>query len=82
MRASRSRRKSKGRFIQGAIKRPGALTRKADEAGMSTQQYARKHEHDAGRTGEQARFDLDVLDKVRPGKQRRHGRRSERRSRR
>lgn len=43
-------------FITGAIKRPGALTRKAKAAGLSTGAFARKHEHDKGLTGQQARF--------------------------
>jgi hypothetical protein len=30
------------RFIQQAIKRPGAFTKKAQSAGMSTQAYANK----------------------------------------
>ena len=28
------------KWIQGAIKRPGAFTKKAEEAGMSTSEYA------------------------------------------
>lgn len=50
--------------IKKAIKRPGALTRKAKEAGMSNEEYARKHRHDKGRTGQQARFYF-TLKKVR-----------------
>jgi hypothetical protein len=38
------------------VKRPGAATRKADAEGMSVQEWATKHYHDSGRTGEQARF--------------------------
>ena len=34
--------KSKGNWISGAIKRPGAFSKKAKAAGMSTQAYARK----------------------------------------
>lgn len=48
-------------FIQSAIKRPGALTAKAAAAGMTVDAYARKHQHDPGQTGEQARFYLQVL---------------------
>ena len=33
--------KSKGRWMQGAVKRPGAFTAKAKEAGMGVQEYAR-----------------------------------------
>ena len=48
------------RWIQGVIKRPGALTRKAKAAGMSTMAYARKMRHAAGRTGKQARLALTL----------------------
>lgn len=43
-------------WIKGAIKHPGALTRKADKAGESVGEFARAHEHDSGKTGEQARL--------------------------
>lgn len=52
------------KFIQSAIKHPGALTRKAKKAGEGTQEFAQKHKHDKGQTGRQARFAL-VLNKVR-----------------
>ena len=48
--------RAKKKWIQGAIKRPGALKRKAKRAGMSTSAYATKHAHDKGRTGRQARL--------------------------
>ncbi len=44
------------KFIQGAIKHPGALTKKAESAGKSTQAYAREHEHDSDTTGKQSRL--------------------------
>lgn len=44
------------RWIQGAVKRPGALTRKAKAAGQSVQAYARSHRADPGLTGKQARL--------------------------
>lgn len=55
-------RKSKGgrKWIAGAIKRPGAFTRKAKAAGMTVQAYARKMRHAAGRTGKQARLALTL----------------------
>lgn len=37
-----AKKKSKKKWIQGAIKHKGALTRKAKKAGMSVQAYARK----------------------------------------
>ncbi len=46
------------RWIQGAIKRPGALTRKAKAAGQSPMAFAQAHQHDPGRTGRQARLAL------------------------
>lgn len=55
---------AKKKFIQKAIKRPGALTRKARAAGMSVLEFARRHQHDSGLTGQQARFYLHVLRKV------------------
>lgn len=47
-------------WIQGAIKRPGALRRKAKAAGMSTSAYARRHASDPGRTGKQARLAITL----------------------
>ena len=38
------------------VKRPGALTKKADAAGEGVQEFASEHAHDKGLTGEQARF--------------------------
>lgn len=55
------------KFIASAIKRPGALTAAASAAGMSVQAFARKHQHDTGRTGDEARFYLNVLAKTRRG---------------
>jgi len=59
-RASRSRSSGGGKWIQKAIKRPGALTRKAKAAGMSTMAFARKKRHAAGRLGRQARLALTL----------------------
>ena len=53
--ASRSR-----RWIAGAIKRPGALTRKAKAAGMSTMAFARRHRKSPGRLGRQSRLALTL----------------------
>ena len=44
------------KWIQKAIKHPGALTKKAQSAGMSTSAFAKKHAHDSGTTGKQARL--------------------------
>ena len=50
--------------IKSAIKRPGALTKKAKAAGMSVYQFAVKHQHDNSLTGQQSRFYLKVLRRV------------------
>ncbi len=52
------------KFIQKAIKRPGALTAKAKAAGMSVSEYAAKNAHASGVTGDEARFYNNVLAKV------------------
>lgn len=49
------------KFIQGAIKRPGKLTRRAEKAKMSIYSYAQKHQHDGGLAGDESRFYLNVL---------------------
>jgi len=53
---------SKGgkKWIAGAIKRPGAFTRKAKAAGMTVQAYARKMRKAPGRVGKQARLALTL----------------------
>ena len=38
------------------VKRPGALTAKANAAGESVGTFAREHYHSGGLTGQQARF--------------------------
>ena len=48
------------KWIQGAIKHPGALTRKAKSAGMSTRAFAQSHKHSKGTTGRQARLALTL----------------------
>ena len=47
---------AKKNWIAGAIKHPGALTRKAKAAGESTAAFANKHAKDKGTTGKQARL--------------------------
>lgn len=49
------------KFIQKAIKRPGALTEKAKRAGESINEFAEGHKHDSGTTGQEARFYENVL---------------------
>jgi len=48
------------KWMQKAVKRPGALTAKAKRAGMSVQAYAQEHKHDSGVTGEEARFAINA----------------------
>ena len=55
---------AKKKWIAGAIKHEGALTRKAKAAGMSPMAYARKHLGDPGTTGKQARLAI-TLSKMR-----------------
>lgn len=51
-------------WIKGAIKNPGALTKKATSAGQSPMQFARSHKGDSGTTGKQARLAI-TLSKMR-----------------
>jgi hypothetical protein len=47
-------------WIKGAIKHPGALTKKADAAGMSPMAFARKNKDAGGTTGKQANLALTL----------------------
>jgi len=59
--AKRARSRGAGKkWIAGAIKRPGAFTRKAKAAGMTVQAYARKMRGAPGRLGKQARLALTL----------------------
>lgn len=69
------KKKSKRKFMQRAVKRPGAFRAKAKRAGMSTHAYAEKERHASGRLGKEARLAL-TFEKYRPGKKRKHHRRS------
>lgn len=57
------------KWIQGAIKRPGAFTKKAEAAGKGVQEYAREKADAPGRTGKQARLAL-TLSRLRKKKKR------------
>jgi hypothetical protein len=48
------------KWIQKAIKHPGALTKKAKAAHMGTQAFAKKHAHDSGTTGQQSRLAMTL----------------------
>jgi hypothetical protein len=47
-------------WIKGAIKHPGALTKKAHAAGESPMAFAREHKGSAGKTGQQARLAMTL----------------------
>jgi hypothetical protein len=52
---------SDSKWMQSAVKRPGAFSAKAEKAGMSTQEYARKEAHNPNastRTKRQANLAL------------------------
>ena len=51
-------------WIAGAIKHPGALTRKAKKVGESPMEFAHQHEGSSGTTGRQARLAI-TLSKLR-----------------
>lgn len=46
------------RWMEEAVKRPGALRRRARAAHQAVLAFARRHAHDPGRLGRQARFAL------------------------
>jgi hypothetical protein len=54
--ASRSRKVAKKKWIQGAIKHPGAFKAKAEAAGKTTREFASEHSGDSGKLGDQARL--------------------------
>jgi hypothetical protein len=53
--------KIKRKFIAKAIKRPGALTKRAKSKGKSVAGEAAADEHKSGLAGQQARFYENVL---------------------
>ena len=55
------------KWIAGAIKKPGALTKQAKTAGMSPMAFARKKKGAKGKTGKRARLAI-TLGKLRKGK--------------
>jgi hypothetical protein len=48
------------KWIQKAIKNPGALTRQAKSAGMSVQAFARAHAKSKGTAGKRSRLALTL----------------------
>ena len=51
---------SKRKWIKGAIQHSGALTASANRAGMTPHEFAEKHKHDKGTTGNRARMALTL----------------------
>lgn len=51
---------SDGEWISGAVKHPGAVTRKAQQEGVTVHEWALRHRHDAGKAGQQARLALTL----------------------
>lgn len=50
------------KFIQKATENShGQFRHKAEEAGKSTHEFAKEHEHDSGKTGKQARLALTLM---------------------
>lgn len=47
-------------FIQGAIKHPGALTKKADKAHETPMEFAEANKSASGTTGKQARLAITL----------------------
>ena len=52
---------SEHHWIAGAIKHHGVFRAAAKRAGMSTEAYARKHEHASGVLGHRARLALTLM---------------------
>lgn len=55
------------KWIQGAVKHPGAMTSAAKREGVSNSAYEQQHAHSAGKAGQRARFALNMK-KIRKGK--------------
>lgn len=47
-------------FIRSAVKHPGAATAAAKAEGLTVRQWAVKHQHDSGVTGQRARLALTL----------------------
>jgi len=47
---------AKRKWIQGAVKHPGASTAAAKREGLSLTDWIQKHKHDSGKAGKRARL--------------------------
>lgn len=63
---------AKDKFIQRAIKHPGAETRAAKKAGMSTHAYMEKEKDAPGKAGKRARLGL-TLSRMSKGRHKKRG---------
>jgi hypothetical protein len=66
--------RKKSRWIQGAVKKPGAFTAMAKRAGKSVGELAREKAHAPGLAGQRARFALNMKKIARRRKSRRYRR--------
>lgn len=48
------------KFIQSAVKHPGAMTAAAEHEGVSNSEYEQEHKHDSGLAGERARLAITL----------------------
>lgn len=64
----KGRRKRGPRWIQGAIKHPGAATAAASREGVSVGEWAEEHKHDSGTAGKRARLAITLRGMRKGGK--------------
>jgi len=55
-----AKKKKGGKFIQSAIKKPGAFTAQAQKAGKSVGEFAREKASAPGKTGQRARLAITL----------------------
>lgn len=60
---------AKKKWIQKAVKHPGAMTEAAKREGVSNSEYIAEHKHDSGKAGQRARF----ADTMRGMREKRYG---------
>lgn len=53
--------KKKGWIKKGASKHPGLFAKKAERAGMTTREFARKEKHAGGTLGKEANFAINAM---------------------
>lgn len=55
-----TKKKKDKKWIKGAIKHPGSLTKEAKKHGESPMEFAREHKNAPGKTGKRARLALTL----------------------